>query len=54
MKSTNDKKYGKVQNRIVQESADRIGNIKVQIKCKESLGRKRSKINKEVDRKCDA
>ena len=54
MKSTNNKKCRKVQNRIVRESADRIGNIEVRIKCRESLGRKRSRVNEEVDRKCDA
>ena len=54
MESTNDKKCRKVWNRIVQESADRIGNIEVQTKCKESLGRKRSRVNEEVDRKCGA
>ena len=52
MELTNNKKCRKVQNRIVQESADRIGNIEVQMKCRESLGRKRSRINKEVDEKC--
>ena len=52
MKLTNNKKCRKVQNRIVWKSVNRIGNIEVWMKCGESLGRKRSRINKEVDRKC--
>ena len=54
MKSTNNKKCRKVWNRIVQKSVDRIENIEVQMKCKESLGRKRNRVNEEVDRKCSA
>ena len=30
------------------------GNAELQIKCREYLGRKRSRINEEVDRKCSA
>ena len=30
------------------------GNAELQIKCREYLGRKRSRINEEVDKKCSA
>ena len=43
-----------MRNRIVRESANRIGNIEVRMKCRESLGRKRSRVNEEVDGKCGA
>ena len=54
IESTNNKKCGKVQNRIVWESAERIENIEVRKKCRESLERKRSRVNEKVDGKCSA